>query len=406
LRKETDVIICGGGPAGLLTAALAARGGLEVVVLEEHERVGVPAHCAGILGWRCWESLPYRPREAVVEETREISFIFPEDKVDLTMKKPAVIVNRAVFDAKLAEEALRQGAEVVTEARALGGRELGDGVKVCVKLREGVVFIRGKYLVGADGARSIIRKMVGERMSFDIGVQLIHSRKGCSSLEVYFTPPLPPGYFGWRIPFGELEKIGVVAPLHRGRLLWKFSEKVFTIGEISHIEGGLIPRRLVRKMARGRVALVGDSAGQVKPISRGGIFLGSAGAITLSEALLAGEKLETYEKRWRRRFLMELEAGLALRRILESLSWHDLRKVFSMASSCLREHPIEVDLDGQASFIFNSTRTCLPSIARDLRLAAQLIKGLGTAVLGGVLLELAAPYGSSSLGHRYCYADK
>jgi len=44
-----DAIVVGAGPAGLYTALRAAEGGLSVVVLEEHEELGVPTHCSGIV---------------------------------------------------------------------------------------------------------------------------------------------------------------------------------------------------------------------------------------------------------------------------------------------------------------------------------------------------------------------
>src|SRR5204862_6664645 len=48
-RTMYDVVVVGAGPAGLYTALRTAEEGLEVVVLEEHEDVGVPTHCTGLI---------------------------------------------------------------------------------------------------------------------------------------------------------------------------------------------------------------------------------------------------------------------------------------------------------------------------------------------------------------------
>ena len=44
-----DVVVIGAGPAGLHAARLLSERGLDVIVLEEHEAVGRPVHCTGIL---------------------------------------------------------------------------------------------------------------------------------------------------------------------------------------------------------------------------------------------------------------------------------------------------------------------------------------------------------------------
>lgn len=44
-----DIVIIGAGPAGLWAAKTAADAGLDVVILEENNVVGLPKHCSGWL---------------------------------------------------------------------------------------------------------------------------------------------------------------------------------------------------------------------------------------------------------------------------------------------------------------------------------------------------------------------
>ena len=49
MTKIYDLAVIGAGPAGSSTAEPASKLGLNVILLEEHPRVGAPQHCAGIL---------------------------------------------------------------------------------------------------------------------------------------------------------------------------------------------------------------------------------------------------------------------------------------------------------------------------------------------------------------------
>ena len=48
-RHVYDAIVAGAGPAGSRTARDLACAGLDVLVLEEHQAVGLPCHCSGLV---------------------------------------------------------------------------------------------------------------------------------------------------------------------------------------------------------------------------------------------------------------------------------------------------------------------------------------------------------------------
>ncbi|HID09049.1 TPA: FAD-dependent oxidoreductase, partial [Candidatus Micrarchaeota archaeon] len=50
MRSDWDVVVVGGGPAGLFFAIKAAERGLDVLVLDKKQEIGSPVRCAEGLG--------------------------------------------------------------------------------------------------------------------------------------------------------------------------------------------------------------------------------------------------------------------------------------------------------------------------------------------------------------------
>jgi 2-polyprenyl-6-methoxyphenol hydroxylase-like FAD-dependent oxidoreductase len=165
---ETEVVIAGGGPTGLMLACELALAGLGTVVLERlPER---PGFCRGFnLNARSLELLD---RRGLVERfladgwrvpvTSFAGLEPPLSLADLDSDHPYVLGIPQTRTEELIEQRaielgvpIRRGHEVVSLSRE------EDGVDVGVNGPDGGYTVRAAFLAGCDGGRSAVRRLAG-----------------------------------------------------------------------------------------------------------------------------------------------------------------------------------------------------------------------------------------------------
>src|SRR5262252_189664 len=107
-----DVLVVGGGPAGLYAAERLARRGVSTLLSEEHTLVGDPVHCTGVLATESFDMLGL-PREATLNALTTARFVSPSGiAISHTTPSPmAAVIDRGVFDRALAARATAAGVE-------------------------------------------------------------------------------------------------------------------------------------------------------------------------------------------------------------------------------------------------------------------------------------------------------
>src|SRR5262249_23047164 len=98
LNSDADVLVIGAGPGGLYAAAGLARHGRRVLVCEEHETIGDPVHCTGIIASSCFDELDL-PREAALNSLCRVRFVSPSGLTIryATRRAEATVIDRGRF---------------------------------------------------------------------------------------------------------------------------------------------------------------------------------------------------------------------------------------------------------------------------------------------------------------------
>jgi len=276
-REEPDVVVVGLGPAGARAAAAVAAAGLEVLAIDRRRRAGVPVQCAEFV-----PMMLARDVEGVAGTTtqliRRMLTVVDHGEPEEAPNCPGRIIDRARFDAMLAQEAARQGAtcRFGTTLRCVtpdGTLSMSDG-SAC----------RPRLVIGADGPRSCIGAAIGE-----VNRHLVETRQVTVSLlrphdatDIFLHADYRGGY-GWLFPKGRLANMGVGVSLEERQrlkpLLSVLHAGLALTGRVgtraSALTGGSIPvgGRLgaVGWIAKMPALLAGDAAGLTHPVTGAGI---------------------------------------------------------------------------------------------------------------------------------------
>jgi len=334
--SDCDVVVVGGGPAGLIAARELASRAFRVCVLEEHDEIGAPVHCTGVLGMDAFDELAL-PRRAIVGAAKAARFVSPNGTsvvIDAESVRAAV-VDRAQFDRDLADSALEAGATIRTGVRVISVNRTADAV--AIDSSGGGVKARAAIL--ACGASYRFNRALG------LGVPgvLAHSAQlevpfpALDEVRVHFGRTVAPGGFAWIVPFSRgrtsFARVGLLCERDAGAAFREFTDSIRNAFDLTEEWPAprlkVLPLAPIERTVTDRILAVGDAAGLVKPTTGGGIYYGlltgQLAAVVLGDALgedrLSARRLKEYERRWRARLGPEIRAGLAFRAIASKL--HD-----------------------------------------------------------------------------------
>lgn len=373
--EEVEVAVIGAGPSGLIAARESALRGAKVLVLEEHKEIGLPSHCAGLLSINGLGKIGIPPNESYVQNKVKGAHFFSPSNLSFTVERKeavACVVDRYLLDNFLAKQALKSGALIRLNSKVTSVRHCNDG---WILEADSCNRVKSKMLIDAEGASPRILSMTGlkaleiKRLLKGFQVDLDGVDVDPDYVEIHFNMDIAPGLFAWVIPLdNKIARVGLACKDFNPReRLFKFIKKRFkeTLSEklkiLRFYSGLVITCGPIKKTYGDNILVVGDSAGQVKPITGGGVIFGGicatiAGRIA-SEAIKSGRTerrfLKKYEYEWKARIGGEIKNSLLIRRILDKISDKNIDKVFSVIikEEIYRDISEEGDMDLQGSSI-------------------------------------------------------
>ena len=341
-----DVVVIGGGPAGLFAAARLATAGFQTALLEEHAHVGEPVHCTGVLAADAFDEFTL-PRRSLLNQLTTARFRSPAghevtysgDRVE------AVVIDRRVFDQDLLERAAAAGVDIERGARVTSIQVHTDGVVVTSPTTK----VRARGCILACGANYSLHRQVGfgvPRLFLHTAqLELPASRLG--DVELHFGAEIAPKGFGWVVPVAresdQCARIGVMcegdAPRYFQRLAERIAPRWGVAGDVGRPRQKILPLAPISRTYTDRLLAIGDAAGLVKPTTGGGIYYSIVSAAlaaeTLGDALLRNDldasRLAVYEERWRARLSAEFQAQTRLRMLAHRMTDSDIEQLFELA---------------------------------------------------------------------------
>lgn len=277
MNIENEIVIVGAGPSGCMAASILLDAGKKVIIIDKHD---FPRHksCAGGLTPKTIAELPFDIGCLSQHNSEKMLFKFTNGKtVDLNNSLGACkMVIREDFDNYFFNYVAKKGANF-----------LKSKVKKITENKQGVIVqtddavINCKFLIGADGANSITRRLTTKLkfknpvFAFEGLVSRNNSKKNVPTKFVFNTL----GY-SWIFPKKDHYNVGIgnliYEPSHpkpKKKDLYEFVQKELDTNDLDSITGFPIGTEgdSYNQESR-RIFLVGDAAGFAETLLGEGIY--------------------------------------------------------------------------------------------------------------------------------------
>ncbi len=308
--------IAGGGPAGLTTGINLLDKGFDVLIFDREGEVGVPQHCSGIVSER-FVKLMNIPQKLIVNKLYGLKVHHISDEYIIRSSVPkAYIIDRYEYEKWLGRIFVDKGGII----------------KFNMEIRNMGRF-KNTLVIDARGAPIYINK---RRSGFLPAIQYVYKFDDLDSFNprlahIFIARSINPDFFSWSVNIGgDKWKIGTASKRNMRKILKEYL-KYMAGGKVSDVlYGYVITGGPLKKFREGNIIAIGDSAGQVKPTTGGGLLYHAVASKMLSNNIYEG-RLD-YEKDFYSFLGREIHLQTLARKIFLELSDDEFRELVSVLS--------------------------------------------------------------------------
>ncbi|MCS3901004.1 geranylgeranyl reductase family protein [Methanococcus voltae] len=350
LINSYDVVVIGAGPAGSMASYNASKMGAKTLLVEKSQEIGEPVRCAEAVP-KIDEIYGIPADPSFVRTKLDGGYIVAPNGKTIAVKggkTDGYVVERKIFDKYLAIRSAKQGTKIAVKSRVVNIEQDGSGYLVSINHMGEEYKIKTKIVIAADGVESSMAEMVGLKSKKNVNevcscAEYEMTNGKCiddNMLELYFGSVAPKGY-AWIFPKGDTVNVGLgVIGAKKSALeyLDDFISNPVINGRLDNATpvefkcGGAPVGGPIEKTFKEGFMIVGDAAGQISPLTGGGI------ALSMDCGLIAGEvagkcimhndcseeAISEYETNWHEKYLHLLKNDLKYKNILQQLTDKEL----------------------------------------------------------------------------------
>lgn len=334
--RKYDIAVIGAGIAGLSAAVVAAEAGAKVIVLERAAKIGIPIRCGELVRI---DTLQYLlgSMDSLIRQSFNSYKICVDDDNFFSVVSPlkfAACINKFSLIQLLLNRVLTANADVWT----------GCSVKSIERNKEKIhIFLDNISLKEIKVDDVIICDGVASRIAPMLGIKTSLPQKGIASCvsavldshdiffnecKLYFNSEIAPGGYFWVFPTSRMTAnvgVGVNSTMSSNKssfqYLKSYIERRYPTAKLSNtVFGGIPVYYPLRYFSYPNVAIAGDAARQVDPLTGAGITTSIFAAMLAAKSVMKTRDISyrrtLYDDVWRCKFDTMFKNSINMRKQL------------------------------------------------------------------------------------------